>query len=298
MIGTKGNISPRLLAQIKRLDLRARLVVEGFLAGLHKSPYHGFSVEFAEYRPYLPGDEIKRIDWKALARSDRYFVKEFEEETNLKAYILLDSSASMGYHSTGSPSKLEYGCSLAAALSFLLLSQNDAVGLAAFNGGLEKLIPPRSRSGHWHALLQGLDSLTAHGRTDFGRIFRDISSHLKRRGLIIVISDLWGEDKEVVSALKNMRHLKHEVLVFHLLDKDEAEFPFERDAVFSDLETGQEIQLEPKTVKTRYVEAVRGRIEQLGRECRQHLIDYVPVHTDQSFDQALLQYLHKRQRLG
>jgi uncharacterized protein (DUF58 family) len=286
------------LAQIKRLDLRARLVVEGFLAGLHRSPYHGFSVEFAEYRPYLPGDEIKRIDWKALARSDRYFVKEFEEETNLKAYILLDSSASMGYHSRDGASKLEYGCSLAAALSFLLLSQNDAVGLAAFNNGLEKLIPPRSRSGHWHTLLRELDSLQPRNRTEFSRVFRDLSGHLKRRGLIIVISDLWGDDKEVVSALKNLRHLKHEVLVFHLLDRDEAEFPFDSDAVFSDLESGEEVQLEPRSIRQRYLKSINVRIGELGRECRRHLVDYVPVRTDQPFDQALLQYLHKRQRLG
>ncbi|MBI4727056.1 DUF58 domain-containing protein [candidate division TA06 bacterium] len=294
----KSNLSPRLLAQIKRLDLRARLVVEGFLTGLHKSPYHGFSVEFAEYRPYLPGDEVKRIDWKVLARSDKYFVKEFEEETNLKAYILLDSSASMGYHSRNVVNKLEYGSSLAAALSFLLLSQNDAAGLALFNSRLQKYLPPRSRRTHWHAILQELNQARPQGQTSYKRIFLELAGHLKRRGLLVLISDLWGDDGEIINSLKNFRHLKHEVLVFHLLDPDEASFPFKSEAVFADMETGQELQLSPSDIRQKYLAALKQRTDYLGRECRRHLIDYQPLVTDQPFDQALLKYLHKRQKLG
>jgi len=294
----KSNLSPRLIAQIKRLDLKARMVVEGFLTGLHKSPYHGFSVEFAEYRPYFPGDEVKRIDWKVLARSDKYFVKEFEEETNLKAYILLDSSASMGYHGPNVASKLEYGASLAAALSFLLLSQNDAAGLALFNSRLKKYLPPRSRRTHWHAILQELNQAKPQGQTGYKKIFQELSGHLKRRGLLVLISDLWGDDDEIINCLKNLRHLKHEVLVFHLLDPDEAGFPFRSEAVFADMETGQELQINPADIKNNYLAALKERTDYLGRECRRHLIDYQPIVTGQPFDQALLKYLHKRQRIG
>ena len=298
MSDIRSNLSPRLLAQIKRLDLKARMVVEGFLTGLHKSPYHGFSVEFAEYRPYLPGDELKRIDWKVLARSDKYFVKEFEEETNLKAYILLDSSASMGYHSRETDSKLEYGSSLAAALSFLLLSQNDAAGLALFNSRLQRYLPPRSRRSHWHAILQELNQAKPQGRTGYKKIFQELAGHLKRRGLLVLISDLWGDDDEIINSLKNLRHLKHEVLVFHLLDPDESSFPFRSEAVFADMETGRELQLNPADIKQKYLDALKQRTDRLGRECRRHLIDYQPIVTDQPFDQALLKYLHKRQKLG
>ena len=298
MSDIKSNLSPRLLAQIKRLDLKARMVVEGFLTGLHKSPYHGFSVEFAEYRPYLPGDEVKRIDWKVLARSDKYFVKEFEEETNLKAYILLDSSASMGYHSPNVASKLEYGSYLAAALSFLLLSQNDAAGLALFNSRLQRYLPPRSRRSHWHAILQELNQAKPQGRTGYKKIFQELAGHLKRRGLLVLISDLWGDDDEIINSLKNLRHLKHEVLVFHLLDPDEVSFPFKSEAVFADMETGLELQINPADIKQKYLTALRQRSDHLGRECRRHLIDYQAIVTDQPFDQALLKYLHKRQKLG
>jgi uncharacterized protein (DUF58 family) len=294
----KSNLSPRLLAQIKRLDLKARMVVEGFLTGLHKSPYHGFSVEFAEYRPYLPGDEVKRIDWKVLARSDRYFIKEFEEETNLKAYILLDSSASMGYHSPNVASKLEYGSYLAAALSFLLLSQNDAAGLALFNSRLQRYLPPRSRRSHWNAILQELNHVKPLGQTGYKKIFQELAGHLKRRGLLVLISDLWGDDDEIINSLKNFRHLKHEVLVFHLLDPDESSFSFKSEAVFADMETGQELQINPADIKLRYLKALKQRTDHLGRECRRHLIDYQAIVTDQPFDQALLKYLHKRQKLG
>lgn len=298
MSDIKSNLSPRLLAQIKRLDLKARMVVEGFLTGLHKSPYHGFSVEFAEYRPYLPGDEVKRIDWKVLARSDKYFIKEFEEETNLKAYILLDSSASMGYHSPNVDSKLEYGSYLAAALSFLLLSQNDAAGLALFNSRLQRYLPPRSRRSHWHAILQELNQAKPQGRTGYKKIFQELAGHLKRRGLLVLISDLWGDDDEIINSLKNLRHLKHEVLVFHLLDPDEASFPFKSEAVFADMETGQELQINPADIKQEYLKSLKKRTDHLARECRRHLIDYQAIVTDQPFDQALLKYLHKRQKLG
>ncbi|MCU0606851.1 MAG: DUF58 domain-containing protein [Candidatus Edwardsbacteria bacterium] len=291
------SLSPELVARLRGLDLKARLVVEGFLTGLHKSPYHGFSVEFAEYRPYMPGDEPKRIDWKALARSDRYYVKEFEEETNLKAYLLLDTSASMGYRRGGAPGKLEYGACLAAALAYLLLHQHDAAGLVAFDDRIRSYLPPRSRRSHWHQLVAALERLQAGGATRFGPVFAELAGRVRRRGLIVLISDLWDGWRDVVAALRHFRHLKHEVLVFHVLDRDEIEFPFERDAVFRDLERGDELPVSPAAGRA-YRLRVRDWRGSLARECRRHAIDYVPLDTATPFDRALLQYLHKRQRLG
>ncbi len=292
------SLSPELLARVKRLDLKARLVVEGFLTGLHRSPYHGFSVEFAAYRPYMPGDEPKRLDWKALARSDRYYVKEFEEETNLKAYLLLDTSASMGYRGSGTSGKLEYGSCLAAALAYLLLTQHDAVGLALFDDRIRQYLPPRSRRSHLGLLLGALERAGPGGVTRFEGVFGELAARIRRRGLIVLISDLWDDWPAVVSSLQHFRHLKHEVLVFHLLDRDEVDFPFREGASFRDLETGRTVQAGPEAGAGRYRKRVREWRGTLARECRRHLIDYVPVDTATPFDQALLRYLHKRQRLG
>lgn len=294
----RQSLSPELVARLRGLDLKARLVVEGFLTGLHKSPYHGFSVEFAEYRPYMPGDEPKRIDWKALARSDRYYVKEFEEETNLKAYLLLDTSASMGYRGGGTQGKLDYGACLAASLAYLLLHQHDAVGLVAFDDRIRGYLPPRSRPSHWHQVLAALERLRPGGATRFEPVFAELAGRVRRRGLIVLISDLWDGWRDVVAALRHFRHLKHEVLVFHLLDRDEIDFPFERDAVFRDLERGEELPVSPATAGRNYRRLVRDWRAALARECRRHAIDYVPLDTATPFEQALLEYLHKRQRLG
>lgn len=294
----RQSLPPELVARLRGLDLKARLVVEGFLTGLHKSPYHGFSVEFAEYRPYLPGDEPKRIDWKALARSDRYYVKEFEEETNLKAYLLLDTSASMGYRRGGAQGKLEYGACLAAALAYLLLHQHDAAGLVTFDDRIRRYLPPRSRRSHWHQVVAALDGLRAGGATRFEPVFAELAGRVRRRGLIVLISDLWDGWRDVVAALRHFRHLKHEVLVFHVLDRDELEFPFERDAVFRDLESGDELPVSPAAAGRAYRRRVREWRDSLARECRRQAIDYVPLDTATPFDQALLHYLHKRQRLG
>jgi uncharacterized protein (DUF58 family) len=295
---TRESLTPDFIAQLKGLDLKARLVVEGFLTGLHKSPYHGFSVEFAEYRSYMPGDEIKRIDWKVLGRSDRYYVKEFEEETNLKSYILLDTSASMGYYKRGGLTKYQYGACLAAALGLLLLNQNDAVGLATFREGISNYMAPSSRRSHWKHLLDLLDRESPSGKTDFEKIFFDLAGYLKRRGLIILISDLWGGSDSVLKALKQFRHLKHEVLLFHILDRDELSLPFSGEWAFEDMETRERVKLDAGSAGSEYIRSLREWREGLNRECRRNLIDFIPLDTDKPFDQALLAYLHKRQRLG
>lgn len=293
----RDRLDPGLLSHIRRLDLKARLVVEGFLAGLHRSPFHGFSVEFAEYRSYQPGDDVRRIDWKLLGRTDRHYVKEYEEETNLRANILLDTSASMGYHSRGTLDKLEYGRCLAAALSYLLLHQHDSVGLALFGAGIGPILPPRSRRSHWGQLLEAMEQAAPAGRTDFGRILSEFSRHLRRRGLVIVISDLWDDPGRVLASLKHLRHLKHELLVFHLLDPDERRLPATGREVLVDMETGQELEADGLTAGE-YFQAARRWGGWLGRECRLNYIDYQQVVTDEPFDRALLRYLYKRERLG
>ena len=289
-------LKPEVLAKLAGLDVKARLVVEGFLAGLHKSPYHGFSVEFAEYRQYIPGDELKRVDWKVYARSDRYYVKEFEEETNLRAWILLDASSSMGYKSDGLP-KLEYACYLAASLAYLLLKQQDAVGLVLFDQAIRTYIPPRATTTHLTTILQHLDRAKPGGKTDVSATFHELAEKIKRRGLIIVLSDLMDEPDKVLQGLKHFRHRKHEVLAFHILDPAELELPLGSDAVFKDMETGEELPTSPGDIRESYQRLVKGWTEHYRKECRDHLIDYVSLSTSTPFDKALLAYLSKRQRV-
>lgn len=290
-------LKPEALAKLSGLDVKARLVVEGFLTGLHKSPYHGFSVEFAEYRQYMPGDEPKRVDWKAFARSDRYYVKEFEEETNLRAWILLDASSSMGYKSDGI-SKLEYASYLAASLTYLLLKQQDAVGLVLFDQAIRTYIPPRATTSHLTTILQHLDKARPGGRTDVSATFHELAEKIKRRGLIIVLSDLMDDPDKVLLGLKHFRHRKHEVLAFHVLDPAEQELSLPHDAVFKDMETGEELPASPAEIRASYQRLVSAWTERYRKECRDHLIDYVSLSTSTPFDQALLAYLSKRQKVG
>jgi len=292
-----SSLSPQFLSRVRDLNLVARLVVEGFLAGLHRSPGRGFSVEFAEYRAYMPGDDIRHLDWKLLARTDRYYVKEFEEETNLRAHILLDTSASMGYHSQGTAAKLDYGRCLAAALSFLLLHQHDAVGLSLFSDRIIHYLPPRSRSSHWTRILRSLQATSGRSGTNLETILSQFSGHVRRRGLVILISDLWDRPARVISALKHLRHLKHELLVFHLLDPRERRLDLAWPQILVDMETRQELEVDGPTAAG-FARSVRGWTEWMGRECRRHDIDYQLVDTATPFDLALLRYLYKRQRLG
>jgi len=210
---------PEVLAKLKQIDLKAKLVVEGFLTGLHRSPYKGFSQEFAEYRVYMPGDEPKRIDWKVYAKTDRFFIREYEEETNLKAYILLDASGSMGYTSN-KVTKLEYASYLAASLAYLLIKQRDSVGLITFTSKLDDYVPPRSSPSHLPVLLKKIDKIKPGGDTNLANTFHQLAEKIKRRGLVIILSDLFDDKDRVLSALRHFRHKKHEVLVFNILDKN------------------------------------------------------------------------------
>jgi uncharacterized protein (DUF58 family) len=289
-------LDPEVVGKLKGMELKARMVVEGFIAGLHKSPYHGFSVEFAEHRQYMPGDNIRDIDWKVYAKSDRFYIKQYEEETNLKAYLLLDCSASMGY-SSGKTVKLDYASLLAASLSFMMLKQKDAVGLVTFDETIRRYIPPRSKSGHLHILLQELANQKATDKTDIAVTLHEMAERISRRGLILIFSDLLDEPDEIISGLKHFRHKNHEVILFHILDPRERDFAFPSEAVFKDLETGEELTTLPWQIKKHFRRATREFSERISSECRQSRIDYHLIDTSLPFDRALYAFLSKRERL-
>jgi len=290
------NLKPETLSRLANLELRARLVVEGFITGLHKSPYHGFSVEFAEHRQYMPGDEIKHVDWKVLAKTDRYYVKQYEEETNLKSYILIDASGSMQYGS-GAVTKMAYAQYLAASLTYLMLKQRDAVGMAVFAEKILKYIPPRSVQTYLLHILRELENIEPRGKTNASPAFHALAEKIKRRGLVIIISDLFDTPERIVSGLKHFRYRKHEVLLFHILDPMEMSFAFKREAVFKDLETGEEINTLPWHISREYRKQVGGMLKYYQKYCRENSIDYVLMNTGAGLDKALTEYLIKRRRL-
>jgi uncharacterized protein (DUF58 family) len=291
---------PAELAALGGLELVARQVVEGFIAGLHRSPHRGFSVEFAEHRMYQPGDDLRYIDWRMYGRSDRYYIKQFEEETNLRAYLLVDVSASMDWSSAAGtlPPKLWYAKQLAACLALLLTRQGDAVGLLAFDDALRAHVGPRGGRRHWHELLRELAPLAGAGRTDAGTALRELAGRLRRRGLVILISDLLVDIEETRLALRFLRHRGHEVLVLHLLDPGERELPAVADARFVDPESGEELPVSAADMRREYRAAVDRAIGEWRTELAGHGSDYVLVGTDEPLAHALRAYLHKRARLG
>jgi uncharacterized protein (DUF58 family) len=306
----KGSITqfldPAVVSRLARMDLKARLIVEGFFAGMHKSPYHGFSVEFAEYRQYMQGDSIKDVDWKVYGKTDRFYIKEHEEETNLKATILLDKSGSMGFTSTdaagggvGDPatSKLAYGSLLAASLSYLMIRQRDAVGLCLFDEKIRTIIPHRSVRKHLMYLLTTLEEVGAGAMTSISPALHQIAEQVRRRGLIVLISDLMDEPEDVLMGLKHFRHRQHEVLVFHVLDRKEVNLDYRDEVEFNDMETRRKVRVEPAFIKENYAQAVQEWTYELSRKCREHRIDYNLLLTETPFDAALTAYLSKRQRM-
>jgi uncharacterized protein (DUF58 family) len=286
---------PQTLARIARLELRARVVVEGIISGMHRSPHHGYSVEFAQHRQYTRGDEIRHIDWKVYGRTDRYHVKQFEEETNLKAYLVVDASTSMKYQS-GALSKSDYAAIVAAALSSLLIQQRDAVGLALFTDAVQVYIPPGSTPSHMRLLLDHLERPPVAPKTGVSHAFHDLAERVRRRGLIIVLSDLFDDPKAVLNGLQHFRHRKHEVIVFHVLDRDELTFPFRDAAVFEGMEGEGLLPAEPNALRKEYLRLFEEYLATLRRGCREMAIDYVPMPTDQPVADALAHYLHQRLR--
>ena len=286
---------PLVLAKIATMTLRARHVVEGVLSGLHQSPYRGYSVEFAQHREYAPGDEIRRIDWKAYGKFDRYFVKEYEEETNLRAYLLVDASASMDYGSNGIR-KFDYGCYLAMSLAYLMLRQGDDVGLITFGAEVQHYIPPRSGLKHMQALTSVLEATQPQGETHLDQVLREVAGKITRRGMIIVMSDLFDTPDLVMRALKYFRHRRNEVMVFHLLDQNELEFPFERLTVFEDIEAAQHrVLAEPRTIREAYMQQLQHFLTEYQQACRRERIDYNLFPTTTPLDVTLTRYLARRQ---
>ena len=288
-------LDPAVVARLGTLELKARTIVEGFLSGLHRSPFKGFSVEFAEYRQYIHGDDLSTIDWKVFARSDRYYVKKFEEETNLDAHLMLDVSGSMGYGSTAM-TKFEYGACLAAALAYLMNRQRDAVGLTAFDDKIVEMLPTGSRSGHLRNILLTLDRLKLGRETNVSKPLQQIVDSLSKRGLVVLISDLFDDADAVIRGLKHFQHRGNDVIVFQVLDPDEIDFPFERPTKFEDLETSEEILAVPGAVRDHYVKQMGTLIERYRRELGAAGIDYQLLSTKRPLELALMSYLSTRSR--
>ncbi len=293
-------LTPAELAGLGGLELVARRVVEGFIAGLHRSPHRGFSVEFAEHRAYQPGDDLRFVDWRMYGRSDRYYVKQFEEETNLRAYLLMDASGSMGWTSRPGvlPSKLWYARQLAASLSLLLLRQGDAVGLVAFDDRVRARHEPRARPSQWPSLLATLQALDAGRETEASGALREVAVRLRRRGLVVLLSDLLVDPEPTRTALRFLRHRGHEVLVFHIMDPGERELPSVRDARFLDPETNEELPISVADLRAEYRTAVAEAVEEWRAALAPEGMDYIVVETDQPMVHALRRYLRKRERLG
>ncbi len=289
------HFDPTALAKYGRLALYARNLVEGFLTGIHKSPYKGFSVEFAEHRQYYPGDEIRHIDWRAYGKTDRYYVKEFEEETNLRGYLLVDASGSMSYKGAH-PSKFAYAQYIAASLSYLMLHQRDAVGMVTHDTKLRQYIKPKCNAKHLLQLIRLLENTTPGGETALAPIWHDLAGQLKRRGLIVVLSDCFDKVPDLLRALQHFRHKRHEILLFHVIAPEELEFPFKKWTQFRDLEVaGHKMLVDPKRLRKEYVK----NFEQFRKDLRDGVgkmqIDYHLLRTDEPVERALGIYLTRRQ---
>ncbi len=284
---------PVILARIKNLTLLARHVVEGLMAGLHRSSLHGLSVEFSEHRPYAPGDELRRIDWKLFARQDRYYVKEYEAETNLRALIFLDSSGSMGY-SGGGVTKLEYGSFIAASLSYLMLLQRDAVGLVTMGGEGLRVLAPRSNPNHLRAIITELEGLKPEGRTDIPAALEEVARKLHRRGLFIIISDFIDDPEFVERGFKHLQHRKNDIMAFHIADREEIDFPFSKVTLFRDMEEELEVTTDPRGIRREYRAAVDEHLRRIKAFCHAHFADYDLFFTDEPLHRSLVRYLARR----
>lgn len=292
--GDKNYFDPKVLAGISNLYLRARWVVEGIMSGVHRSRAKGFSVEFEEHREYSPGDEIRRIDWKALGKFDRYFIKEYEDETNLRAYLLLDASGSMDYTSNGL-SKFDYGCTLTASLAYLILKQQDAAGLVTFSNRIEAFIPPKAKRDYLTQILHALENRGPGGETNVGRILEEIAGQIKRRGLVILVSDLLDEPDQILKGLRLFRFKGNDVIVLHLLDQAELDLPFDGNTLFEDLEEANlKVVADPRTIRKTYQKVLQEFITGMRNQCHDNAIDYQLISTSTPLDQALASYLSWR----
>lgn len=294
MTSVEKYLKPEVIHQIKRLDLRAKFVVKGFMQGLHKSPFHGFSVEFSEHRRYAAGDDPKDIDWLVYAKTDKYYVKKFEAETNLVGYVVMDLSRSMGYTYRQELTKFDYSICLAAALCYLMIGQQDPVGLVTFDDRIRASLPPKSKRSHLGALLALLARAKPEGTTDLAKALAQISAMLRQRSLVMIFTDLLVDVPPVVQALHRLRHPGHDVILFHVLDEAEVSFPFDGLRDFQDLETGERIEVDADAYRSAYLKKVAAVREEWTSICATAGVDYVPLDTSMPFDRALLEYLHSR----
>jgi uncharacterized protein (DUF58 family) len=289
----KRYLDPAVLARFGLSPLVARLVVEGFISGLHKSPFHGFSVEFADHREYVPGDDLKFLDWFLFARTDHYYIKRYEEETNVRCHILLDRSASMAF-GTGGLTKWDYSCFLATCLSYMMLKQQDAVGLTLIGARPGIQVPPRSRGSHLTQLMRVMIQNPPAGQTDLTTSLRAIMRNLKRRSLVVLISDLIDDPEQTVKAIRMIGSRNHDVIVFHVMDAAEMNFPFDGSTLFRDLETSEEMEVDPAAVRNSYLEHVKELTTLYRKRLTEMGIDYQPINTRTPYEQALFAYLQQR----
>lgn len=287
-------LDPAVLAGMDNLELVAKFIVEGFIIGLHRSPYHGFSSEFSSYRKYVEGDDPKFVDWRIFARTERFYIKEFEETTNLTCHIVLDASASMGFADEGGVSKLEYGRYLCAGLSYLMLRQRDSVSLATFSGGRHSFVPPSARSVQLNNILLRLAETKPGGTTDLGQALSGMAERIRGRSLIVVVSDFLSPMDEIKHILRHFRYRHHEVILFQALTRSEAEFPFQAPTCFKDMETGQEVFTEPAHIREAYLRLLGEHEDALLRQCSDLDVDFVRLGTDQNLGPALVAYLARR----
>jgi uncharacterized protein (DUF58 family) len=294
-VATNSYLDAKTLDRIKRLEVRARLVVEGFITGHHKSPYHGYAVEFATHREYSPGDDLRHIDWKVWSKTDRLYIKEYEEETNLKCTIILDASRSMQY---GRPwRKFDHAATAAASLAYLLQQQQDAVGLVTIADRVLKQVPPSSHPNQLKALIHELEQMDPDGTTDVARVFPELAAQIRQRGMIVLISDLFVPVATLTDALRQFRLRKHEVVVFHVLHEDELTFPFREHTRFRGMEQATELLAEPRALRRSYLEAIDRFLSAIRQTCAKSGVDYVPLTTNEPLDAALAGYLSFRNRL-
>ncbi len=288
-------LDPHVLDKVARLELRARLVVEGFVTGMHKSPYRGFSVEFAQHREYVPGDDLRHLDWKIFGKADRFVIKQYEEETNLRAHLFLDQSQSMNYGHDGGMSKFDYAATACASLAFLIQQQADAVGLTLFDEKVARQVPPSNTRQSLGNLFQALEQAKAREqKTKIGAVLHELAGKLKQRGMVLIFSDLFDEPKEVLQGLREIRSRGHDIVVFHALDRDEVQFPFERMTLFEGLEELPELLCDPRSLRDAYLAEIEGFAEEIRRGCLAQRIDYVRVVTDNPLDVVLTSYLSAR----
>jgi uncharacterized protein (DUF58 family) len=288
-------LDPKILARLKGLQLRARLIVEGYVSGVHRSPFHGFSIEFAEHREYAPGDDLRYLDWKVFGRTDKYYLKQFEEETNLICYLVLDTSESMRYQSPAAAmSKLEYAQCAAASLAYLILHQQDSVGLVTFDDEIRALVRASSNPSNMEQLVHVMEESVPQRKTATGAIFHQLAERLKKRGIIVVLSDLFDDVEAMMAGLKHLRYRRHEVVLLQVLDPAELDFPFRQPTLFRGLEQLPDVLAEPGSLRRAYLREFNGFIHRLKKGCRMHRIDYAQIRTDQSLEVALSTYLGSR----